>query len=210
MQSAPAVYALSEIGVSIAAPAELRERVEAILSADPNAPSFALSTSESDVVVIAEPSADAALAVLEATAQTAPEALTIVLHDELSARDVRALLKAQVRGFVTNDRAQQALGPTIRAVVAGQMVLPAEYHRRLDRPNLTMREKQILGMIVLGFSNAEIARKLYLSESTVKSHLSASFAKLGVRSRKDAAALILDPASPIGAGILSIAPKPAS
>ena len=64
--------------------------------------------------------------------------------------------------------------------------------------------KQILGMVVLGFSNAEIAAKLYVSESTVKSHLSSAFATIGVRTRKQAAALILDPGSGFGTGILAI------
>jgi DNA-binding NarL/FixJ family response regulator len=56
----------------------------------------------------------------------------------------------------------------------------------------------------MGFSNAEIARQLFVTEATVKSHLSSAFSKLGVRSRAEATARILDPEHGLGTGILSI------
>ena len=59
-------------------------------------------------------------------------------------------------------------------------------------------------MVVLGFSNSEIAAKLYVSDSTVKSHLTSAFSKLGVRSRNEATAMILDLDSGLGTGILAI------
>jgi DNA-binding NarL/FixJ family response regulator len=58
---------------------------------------------------------------------------------------------------------------------------------------------------VLGFTNREIADKLYLAESTVKTHLSSAFTKLDARSRSEAVARILDPESGYGVGILAIA-----
>jgi DNA-binding NarL/FixJ family response regulator len=56
----------------------------------------------------------------------------------------------------------------------------------------------------MGMTNAEIAAKLFLAESTVKSHLSSAFAKLGVASRSEAAAVILDSRTGVGLGILTI------
>lgn len=70
---------------------------------------------------------------------------------------------------------------------------------------LSRREKQVLGLVVLGFSNRGIAAKLHVTEATVKSHVNASFRKLAVRSRAEATARILDPGNGLGPGILSIA-----
>jgi DNA-binding NarL/FixJ family response regulator len=56
----------------------------------------------------------------------------------------------------------------------------------------------------MGCMNHEIAKTLYVSESTVKSHLSSAFTKLAVRSRTEAVDLILDPEQGLGRGILAI------
>ena len=66
---------------------------------------------------------------------------------------------------------------------------------------LTTREKQILTLMVTGQTNSQIASELFLAESTVKSHLSSAFGKLGVSSRSEAAAVILDPDRGHGLGI---------
>jgi DNA-binding NarL/FixJ family response regulator len=50
----------------------------------------------------------------------------------------------------------------------------------------------VLSFVARGLTNAQIAEKLFLSESTIKSHLSSAFSKFGVRSRKEAAVLFLE------------------
>lgn len=117
---------------------------------------------------------------------------------------MRRCLRLGVAGFVERERLEQALVPTVVAVGAGQSAVPLDDAREAAAPNLTTREKQVLGLVVMGLSNAEIAARLYVAESTVKSHLTTAFAKLGVRSRNHAVALILDPQSGLGTGILGI------
>jgi hypothetical protein len=58
--------------------------------------------------------------------------------------------------------------------------------------------------------NSQIAARLFLAESTVKSHLNSAFGKLGVRSRNEAVSLILDPQRGLGLGILAVGGEPVS
>ncbi len=101
-----------------------------------------------------------------------------------------------------------ALGPCIDAVRAGQICVPREHFRQIEPPALSAREKQILALVVMGYSNGQIADQLFLAESTVKSHLSSAFGKLGVRSRNEAVHLILDPDRGLGMGILALGAEP--
>lgn len=115
-----------------------------------------------------------------------------------------AALRAGACGVVLSTDVDIALAPTLNAVRSGQVVVPLDFRHRIASPVLSFREKQVLGLVVLGYTNGEIARTLYLAESTVKSHLSSSFDKLGVRSRNEAARLIVDESTGVGAGILAI------
>jgi DNA-binding NarL/FixJ family response regulator len=117
---------------------------------------------------------------------------------------LRRALERGVDGLVPSAKIESTLGPTVRAVCSGHAVVPRPAPAAIDPDALSSREKQVLGMVVMGFSNGEIARRLHLAESTIKSHLSCAFAKLGVTSRNDAAALILDPQGGLGPGILAI------
>jgi DNA-binding NarL/FixJ family response regulator len=118
--------------------------------------------------------------------------------------DQRRALRLGVQGVVPRDQLELMLVVTVHAVSVGLVCVPRGLRDVFTRENLSSREKQILGMLVMGFTNAEIASRLFLAESTVKSHLSTAYEKLGVRSRKDAAALILDPAVGLDRGIMMI------
>jgi DNA-binding CsgD family transcriptional regulator len=119
------------------------------------------------------------------------------------------IIAARLEGAVLASELDHTLLPTLAAVAAGQCVVPRAIRQVVDRPPLSPRERQILAMVVLDFSNAEIARKLFVSESNVKNHLSSAFQKLGVKSRSAASELILDHESGLGPGILRISPEEA-
>jgi DNA-binding NarL/FixJ family response regulator len=133
-----------------------------------------------------------------------PEATVVVIVPDVDPKAVRAGLDAGADAVVPESRVERALAPAIEAAFAGLVAVPGETRGHTLRPALSSREKQVLGMVVLGFSNGEIARKLHLAETTVKSHLSSVFRKLGVRSRSEAAARVLDANSGLGLGVLSI------
>jgi DNA-binding NarL/FixJ family response regulator len=128
----------------------------------------------------------------------------VVVWDGSHEADERRALRLGVQGVVPGDQLDVMLAATVEAVSVGLVCVPRGLRDAFTRENLSSREKQILGMLVMGFTNAEIASRLFLAESTVKSHLSTAYEKLGVRSRKDAAALILDPAVGLDRGILMI------
>ena len=137
-----------------------------------------------------------------------PGPLVAVVREMPSALGAR-MIAARLEGAVLVSEIEQTLLPTLAAVASGQCVVPRAIRQIVDRPPLSPRERQILAMVVLDFSNAEIASKLFVSESNVKNHLSSAFQKLGVKSRSAAAELILDRDSGLGPGILRISPEEA-
>jgi DNA-binding NarL/FixJ family response regulator len=137
-----------------------------------------------------------------------PGPLVAILAETPGARGARALA-ARLEGALLAADIEHVLRPTLEAVAVGQCVVPRAIRQIVDRPPLSPRERQVLAMVVLDFSNAEIARKLFVTESSVKNHLSSAFQKLGVKSRSAAAELILDRESGLGPGILRISPEEA-
>lgn len=120
--------------------------------------------------------------------------LLITSFDEDEA--VRTALGAGANGFLLKDTSPQGLVEAVRAVLQGSSVVSPGPMARLvhnqaaprTRPRpleheLSARELEILRLLCDAQSNAEIARSLYLSESTVKSHMTAIMSKLGVTSR---------------------------
>jgi len=132
-----------------------------------------------------------------------PRTRLVTIVPTTARREVREALRAGADGVVADRDVDAALPPTVQDVAAGQLVVPRELRHEIDRRPLSHREKQVLGLAVLGATNAEIAQRLWVSEHTVKSHLSSSFSKLGVRSRHEAAELVLDQSDSLGAGVLA-------
>jgi DNA-binding NarL/FixJ family response regulator len=119
---------------------------------------------------------------------------------------VYAGLRAGASGFLLKDALAADLVSAIRAVVAGDAVVaPSATRRLIERfldsgrlPEqdatrrlavLTEREREVLALMARGLSNAEIAGQLYLSEGTVKTHVSHLLGKLGLRDRVQAVVL---------------------
>jgi DNA-binding NarL/FixJ family response regulator len=103
-------------------------------------------------------------------------------------------IRAGAAGYVYKDVDPPALAAAIRSVHAGHVLLHPDVARLLTpattdavRPVLTAREREVLAEIARGRSNREIARTLHVSEKTVKTHVSAILAKLGVQDRTQAA-----------------------
>jgi DNA-binding NarL/FixJ family response regulator len=132
-----------------------------------------------------------------------PRTGIVAVMPEDSRRGVRRALEAGADGVVFDTMLEGTLSVTVRSVLAGQTVVPAAGRLELDRPTLSTREKQVLSMVVAGMSNKAIAGELFLAESTVKCHLSSAFSKLGVRSRNEAADLILHSGDDSGGGVLA-------
>ncbi|MEV6901482.1 response regulator transcription factor [Amycolatopsis sp. NPDC051372] len=105
-------------------------------------------------------------------------------------------LRAGASGFLVKDAPSDEMLVAIRGVLRGDaMVSPSVTRRLLDRyltgrpvesaklGSLTEREKDVLGLIARGLSNGEIAGKLIIGETTVKTHVGRVLAKLGLRDR---------------------------
>jgi DNA-binding NarL/FixJ family response regulator len=162
----------------------------------------------STIVLWAQDSVSAPARLVEPLAQRFMQAPIVLACAAIKRWEMRATLAAGAAGVVLQDDLDSALGPCLQAVLAGQTCVPRSHWRQIDPPALSAREKQILGLVVMGYMNGQIAEQLFLAESTVKSHLSSAFSKLGVRSRNEAVSLILDPERGLGMGILALGGEP--
>jgi DNA-binding NarL/FixJ family response regulator len=166
-----------------------------------------LAASPPEVVVLAvDLTRPMGLAAIRVLRQNAGHTRIVAVARDPRGVLARSALNAGADAFVTERTATVALGAAVRAVTAGLVCVPRDTRRLVAKPTFSHREKEVLALLVAGMSNREIACRLYLSESTVKTHVTSAFAKLGVRSRKDAAAVVLDPAEGLAATALSPVP----
>jgi DNA-binding CsgD family transcriptional regulator len=132
---------------------------------------------------------------------------SIVVCASIRPGEVRTALAAGLAGIVLADRLE-AFIPSVLAALSGQVAVPQAESRQVEAAALSPRERQVLGLVVMGLSNGEIAEQFVVAESTVKSHLSSAFGKLGVRSRGEAVDLILDSERGAAKGILGLGGEP--
>ncbi len=136
-----------------------------------------------------------------------PKVIMLTTFDE--DEYVQAALRAGAVGFLLKDTPPRDLIEAVRTVADGNAMLAPSITRRLissfaeitpSHANdararlaiLTERERDVMVAVANGMSNAEIARKLAMAESTVKAHVSKSLSKLGMTNRVQAAILVHD------------------
>jgi DNA-binding NarL/FixJ family response regulator len=115
----------------------------------------------------------------------------IVLTTYETDRDILRAVEAGAAGYLLKDLPRAELAESVRAAARGETVLAPTVAARLvdqlrtrpERPRLSERETAVLRLVAEGCTNAEIGRRLFIGESTVKTHLLRIFGKLGVADR---------------------------
>jgi two-component system NarL family response regulator len=125
----------------------------------------------------------------------APQARILVLTTYDSDEDIYRGLRAGAMGYLLKDAPASDLLGAIRAVAAGQKRIPpevaAKLAERMTSPELTLRELEVLRLVVGGQSNKEIGATLAIAEGTVRAHLNSIFQKLEAQDRTQAATIAI-------------------
>jgi DNA-binding NarL/FixJ family response regulator len=119
-----------------------------------------------------------------------PGTRVLVLTTYDTDADILRAVEAGAAGYLLKDTSRADLVSAIRAAARGETVLAAAVAGRLLRrvrgpqpEELSARETEVLALVAHGLTNAEIGRRLFISEATVKTHLVRASAKLGVSGR---------------------------
>jgi len=173
-------------------------------AADGNAAVELVATVKPDVVLmdLNMPGSDGVTATARISAEY-PSTRVVVLTTYADDESIIGALRAGALGYLTKDATRAEIGRAVQAAAAGQAVLDPGVQQRLlsaaarapevSAPSpsaaddeLTPREAEVLRLIAVGQSNREIARTLFVSEATVKTHVNNIFSKAGLRDRAQA------------------------
>jgi DNA-binding NarL/FixJ family response regulator len=153
--------------------------------------------SPSCVVLYAEGMEEGYLEAMGGIRERYPGVPLLVFGSQLDLGLAWAALKQGADGFVHAQMDPAQVLRAVEVVQKGELAAPRQLLRYLRHQNekpklgdLSARQGEILEMVVEGLSNAQIAGRLYLSESTIKQHLRAAYKVLGVRNRTQAAKTI--------------------
>lgn len=141
------------------------------------------------------------VAAIRALTAAAPGVRVVVLSSFADDERIFAAMQAGAAGYLLKDVDPDALADAIREVHQGRPALHPDVAARLmrrvaDRAGpaaepLTPREREVLRLVVEGYANKQIARRLAITEKTVKTHVSSILQKLGVPDRTAAAVLAI-------------------
>ena len=191
-----------ELLVAIAAHEPLRSRIAALLeranmvvSAQGGSPDDlvrACNGSQPHVAVLCWQACHDGPAAVRRVADAMARTRIVMVVPSIDRGGIRAALAAGAEGIVVSAHVVLTLALVVRSVWLGQASVPREAAGDLDAPALSHREQEVLALAAEGLGNPDIAVRLCVTESTVKSHLTSLFLKLGVHSRTEAIAAVRD------------------
>jgi DNA-binding NarL/FixJ family response regulator len=161
----------------------------------------AASALSPDVAVIELALAATNSELLSAVARASPATRILLVAEDAESDVVRSLIASGVMGYLEKDAPRMAVAAAIVTVAAGEAAVSAAMLAKLvstapalgggPESLLTPREREVGALAAMGYPNAEIAERLYVSPATVKTHLASVYRKLGVSGRTAAAAKLM-------------------
>lgn len=130
--------------------------------------------------------------------RAAPATKVVIVTTYESDTDILRAVEAGAAGYLLKGSSRDELVQAVKAAARGETVLtpslaPKLFRARVvERPVLSDREREVLQLVSLGLTNADIGRRLFISEATVKTHLLRSFKKLSVSDRTAAVIAALE------------------
>lgn len=127
------------------------------------------------------------IAAIASIRELSPQARIIVLTNFDGDQDIWCGLQAGAKAYLLKDAPKLEVLETIRQVAQGQTCIPsavaAKLAQRMNQPELTSRELEVLHRIACGYTNQEVATRLFIAEGTVKAHVNSILSKMGVSDR---------------------------